>query len=98
MCHNQTPGFGLNPDDQLATTGFSGISRVKLVPIGDNGRVSSAPNCIDSALTRRVPRRLLVVGSNCLGRPTPSSCTDTKIVFFSVRTSRTEIKPPGQSG
>ena len=67
----------------LAVAGFNGITSVKWVPMADFGRVSSAPNCFESALTRRAPSRLLVVGSKPRGRPTPSSQTDTKIEFSS---------------
>ena len=69
------------------------LSNVKLVPLTDAGRVTSAPNCYASALTKRVPRRLLVTGSNPAGRPAPSSRTETKIELSSIRTRRTQIKP-----
>ncbi len=38
----------------------NGITSVKLVPIGAVRRVTSPPSCLESALTMRVPRRLLV--------------------------------------
>ena len=40
----------------------SGTSNVKLVPLTDTGRVTSAPNCSASALTKRVPRRCFTGG------------------------------------
>src|SRR6476646_125840 len=55
----------------LVVAGFNGITSVKWVPMADFGRVSSAPNCFESALTRRAPSRLLVVGSKPRARPTP---------------------------
>jgi hypothetical protein len=64
--------------------GLSGINSSKVVPTGDIGRVSLALNCLEGALTKRVPSRLLIVGSKSTGRPTPSSRTDTKIVCLSV--------------
>src|SRR4249920_1412001 len=43
--------------------GPRGISSVKLVPRGEVGSLSSPPSCFESALTKRVPSRLLVVES-----------------------------------
>src|SRR3954469_23046346 len=59
--------------DQFAGAGSSGTRSEKWAPLGDDVRVSSAPNCVASALTSRVPSRLLVVGSKLAGTPTPSS-------------------------
>ena len=55
------------------------------MPLAGSGRVKSASNCCDSALIRREPSRLLVVGSKFAGRPMPSSRTDTKnrVLFYS---------------
>ena len=50
----------------------SGITSVKLVPMAAFGRVTSPPSCFGSALTMRVPRRLLVSGLKSAGTPTPS--------------------------
>jgi len=72
----------------------SGIWSVKLTPIGVGSRVSSPPNCFKSAVTKRVPSRLLAVGSKLGGRPTPSSRTEIATDSFSVST-RTQIEPPG---
>ena len=77
----------------------NGITSVKLVPIGPVKRVTSPSNCFESALTMRVPRRLLVSGLKSAGRPTPSSRTDIKIDCRSVCSiARTWIRPPVPSG
>ena len=55
------------------------------MPLTDIGRKTSAPSCFASAFTKRVPRRLLVAGSNPAGRPAPSSRIETRTEFFSVR-------------
>jgi hypothetical protein len=52
----------LKRGNHLAVGGFSGTSSVQLVPMPDIGRVSSASSCFESAVTRRVPSRLPVVG------------------------------------
>ena len=41
----------------------SGMCSVKLTPIGVGSRISSPPSCFESAVTKRVPSRLLAVGS-----------------------------------
>ena len=73
----------------------SGTISLKLAPIGDTGRVISAPSCLASALTKRLPSRLLVIGSKPAGKPTPSSRTDT---FLSARDTRTQIEPTERLG
>ena len=60
--------------------------------------MSSAPNWFASALIKREPSRLLVVGSNPAGKPAPSSRTDIKIDFVFARTSLTQIDPLGALG
>jgi len=47
----------------VVVAGPNGISSVKLVPREEVGSVSSPPSCFESALTKRVPSRLLVVES-----------------------------------
>ena len=47
----------------VVVAGPSGISSVKLVPREEVGSISSPPSCFESALTKRVPSRLLVVES-----------------------------------
>ena len=79
--------------------GYNGMSSEKFVPTEDIGRVSSPPSCCESALTRRVPNRLLVAGSKSRGRPRPSSRTEIKIACLSgCRCACTQIEPPGRSG
>ena len=75
--------------------GYNGMSSEKFVPTEDIGRVSSPPSCCESALTRRVPNRLLVAGSKSRGRPPPSSRTEIKIACLSgCRRACTQIEPP----
>src|ERR1700722_12932347 len=85
MQRRVTCGNQRNPGKRhhLVAEGPTGISSVKLVPMGDDGSVSSPPSCFESALTRRVPSRLLVAESKPGGRPTPSSWTDIKIAWLS---------------
>jgi hypothetical protein len=54
-----------NPTNRhhLVEAGPSGTSSVKLVPRGEVGSVSSPPSCFESALTTRMPSRLLIVKS-----------------------------------
>src|SRR5215467_13834240 len=82
----------------LATGGIQGIRSVKLVPTAENGRVKSAPNCFASALIKRDPSRLLVVGSNPVGNPIPSSRTDTETKLLSILRRRTQTEPPVELG
>jgi hypothetical protein len=59
MRHQRNPIKG----HHVVVAGQSGISSVNLVPRGEVGSVSSPPSCFESALTKRVPSRLLVVKS-----------------------------------
>ena len=57
-----------------------GISKTNSVPGARRSMRSLAPVCFTNAWMRRMPRPVLLLGSNSKGRPTPSSRTETRAI------------------